>query len=162
MRVYPRSKWDTGTIPSPTYCSWKGRPGRIHHTVTTFKYTTRSRKGRIKQECSHMRYLKGIALSRGFSDISYNYVAFPSGRIYVGRGIKVVGAHTLGHNEDPGLAAVGNYAIKKPTRRMVASIAYHFGSRLPNKHGTMRKMYSHDATYATSCCGYYLKKALKL
>lgn len=82
----------------------------IHHTVTSGQPRTKT------QEKAHMRELQQIAFSRGFSDISYNFVIFESGRVYKGRGWGIVGAHTEGSNSIAhAFCFVGNYETQKPT-----------------------------------------------
>lgn len=46
---------------------------------------------------------------RGWSDIGYNWIVAPDGRIFQGRGNTVVGAHVAGHNSEYlGIAYLGN------------------------------------------------------
>lgn len=52
----------------------------------------------VATEMACMRSLQQIAFARGFFDISYSFVIFPSGRIYEGRGWGKAGAHTEGYN----------------------------------------------------------------
>ena len=105
-----------------------------------------------------MRYLQQIAFSRGFADISYSYVIFRSGRVYEGRGFEVVGAHTLGHNAEIGVAFVGNYEVDDPTNASVAALEKlrkHIGA-------TLGKKVAHCKVYATACCGKKLRAKLGL
>lgn len=90
----------------------------IHHTVTSGKPRTKA------QEKAHMRELQQIAFNRGFSDISYNFVIFPSGRIYKGRGWGVVGAHTEGSNSVAhAFCFVGNFETDRPTAKALEATA---------------------------------------
>ena len=72
-----------------------------------------------------MRELQAIAFSRDFSDISYSFVIFPSGRVYRGRGWGVVGAHTEGSNSvTHAFCFVGNYELDRPTPQALESAAH--------------------------------------
>jgi peptidoglycan recognition protein len=108
----PRSARQKMTLPAlGTY---------IHHTVTA------SKPG-APQERAHMRYLQEIAFGRGFADISYSFVIFPSGRVYRGRGWGVVGAHTEGSNSTThAFSFVGNFESDRPTKdALEAAAALH-------------------------------------
>lgn len=37
-------------------------------------------------------------LQRGFNDIGYHYVVYRDGSVHIGRALRLVGAHCLGHN----------------------------------------------------------------
>lgn len=109
-----------------------------------------------------MRVLKRVALGRGYQDISYNYVVFPSGRVWIGRGEEVLGAHTIGHNSDPGVVLAGNYDIQKVSRRMKRSASLLVSKTLPARFGTRRKMIPHRATFGTACPGKNAVRAFDL
>jgi hypothetical protein len=158
----PRDRWDTGPRQKHIACDWSNKPVRLHHTVTAFKYKSKRRRNRIREEREHMRLLKQIALGRGFADISYNYVAFPSGRIYVGRGEEVLGAHTIGFNANPGIALAGNYEVSKPSRAMVTNTSRFVSGYLHERYATKRRLIPHRNTFATSCPGKYAIRAFKL
>jgi hypothetical protein len=167
----------------------KNRPTRVpgvrqgyyqHHSVTLLgdsyfaaleklgksKLTRKERRATkqfvIEAEKSHMRYLQGVAFGRGFSDISYNHVVFPSGNIYRGRGWEFLGAHNDDENTSTlGLCAVGNYEVMKPTQALIQSCIWYFkkGRRL----GRVKKGFfirGHRDSDATACPGKNLYAAL--
>lgn len=111
MEVISRKAW--GAKPARTARQKMTLPAKgtyIHHTVTS------GGKRTAAQEREHMRELQQIAFSRGFSDISYSFVIFPSGRVYRGRGWGVVGAHTAGSNSTAhAFSFVGNFESDRPT-----------------------------------------------
>lgn len=165
MAYKPRSRRGWNPLPpksTPVHVSWNDDPMRLHHTVTNFKYRAKTRAGRIREEQVHMRLLQQIAFSRGYSDISYNYVSFPSGRVWVGRGEAIKGAHTLDHNDEPGLALAGNYEYQKLTKLQKHRVSYMAGTYLPRKYGTKRRIYPHCKTYATACPGRHARAAFNL
>ncbi len=163
--IIPRTKWDDNAVQhagAHQRVDWNRCPVRLHHTAIIFRYKSRTRKGRIAEEAAHMRLLRLVALGRGYSDISYNYVVFPSGRIWIGRGVEVLGAHTLGHNEDPGVCIAGNTDIQRVGTRRVAAISKLVGTHLPKRHGTRRRLIPHSATFSTGCPGRKAMRAFRL
>lgn len=85
----------------------------IHHSVTPTAHIKT-----VEAEKAHMRYLQQIAFSRGFCDISYSFIIFPSGRVYEGRGWKKVGAHTEGYNSVAhAFCFAGNFETQAPSRK---------------------------------------------
>ena len=119
----------------------------IHHSVSPAPATKEG-------ERAEMRNLQQIAFSRGFSDISYSFVVFPSGRIYEGRGKGVEGAHTLGYNDTAyGLCAAGNYETVRPTNELVKSLSWLRRRYLRLADKPCRP---HRAVYSTACPGRHL------
>jgi N-acetylmuramoyl-L-alanine amidase len=87
----------------------------IHHTLT--------RSGPAEDECRLVRKLQRIAFSRGFEDIGYSHLIFPTGHVYEGRGFGKVGAHTPGFDRSSyGFALVGNYEMEPMTDAQVGAI----------------------------------------
>ena len=89
--------------------------GFVHHTVNANDYTRAEVPGLLRSIYAY--HVK----SRGWSDIGYNFLIDRFGRIWEGRygGIDrpVVGAHTLGYNDDAfAMSAIGNYEIAQPER----------------------------------------------
>ena len=58
--------------------------------------------------------------ANGWSDIGYNFVIDRWGRVWEGRGLFRVGAHTLGHNTGTvGVSFMGNYENIKLNKRQI-------------------------------------------
>lgn len=77
----------------------------------------------VKEEKEAMLILQGIAFGRGFADISYSFVIFPSGRVYEGRGWGVCQAATLGFNDTSySFCTGGNTDVHQETNRQVEAI----------------------------------------
>jgi hypothetical protein len=132
-------------------------------------YVGITRAQRIRDEKRVMRELQQIAFARGYSDISYNYVVMPSGRVYSGRGYEVKGAHTQGgkngtaafYNDHCGIALPGDYTRRKPTifqRRAIRRLV----NNLHERAGTQRRLIPHRAVFATACPGDAAMLAFKL
>jgi N-acetylmuramoyl-L-alanine amidase len=156
--IRPRRSWSTNTHVKLVPVRWRGtrRIERVHHTADSGLPSTAT----VAEEHAYLRRIEDFHIrTRGYAAIGYSYLVFPSGRVYEGRGFGKLGAHTLGHNEDVGVCFVGNFDKQKPTdaalrseRKLRARLRLHgvlIGQRVP-----------HSATFATSCCGKYLKLAL--
>jgi N-acetylmuramoyl-L-alanine amidase len=99
--------------------------------------------------------------TRGYADIAYSYVIMPSGRVYVGRGFGVKGAHTLDHNSDVGICFAGTYTQRIPSDEAVAAfwqLKRHLRRRGVRGLGAV----PHRATFSTACPGAKVVKALGL
>lgn len=127
----------------------------VHHSVTN-EPTGLTGQALIDAERAHMRLLQQIAFDRGFSDISYCYIIFKSGRVYEGRG-KTVGAHTLGHNMELGVCFAGNYEVDTLTTDQKKAL-----TALRAKLGITGAIKAHCSVYATACPGKNVRTALGL
>jgi len=158
LSITPREVWSARTPRGVERVVWTSKtPTRVHHTDTASPKGSGS--SLVSAERAAMQAIQKYHMdSRKYADIAYNFVIMPSGRVYEGRGKAVQGAHTLGHNEDCGIAFVGNYNEMKLTWRQVR--AYN---RLRRKMGIRSgKAYPHKATYNTSCPGANVIKRLGL
>ncbi len=107
--------------------------GFVHHTVNANDYKRSEVPGLLRSIYAY--HVK----SRGWSDIGYNYLVDRFGRIWEGRygGVDrpVVGAHTLGYNDDSfAMSAIGNYQITKPSKATIQAYAALFAWKL-SLHG---------------------------
>ncbi|HYO38267.1 MAG TPA: FG-GAP-like repeat-containing protein [Nocardioidaceae bacterium] len=141
--------------------------GFVHHTVNANDYT-RAQVPSI---------LRGIyayhTQARGWSDVGYNVLVDRFGRIWEGRygGVSrpVVGAHTLGYNDDAfAMSAIGNYDIARPSAATVDAFGRLFAWKL-SLHGVrassarqwvsgryLRAIDAHRDVGQTACPGRYL------
>ncbi|MGC9542633.1 peptidoglycan recognition protein family protein [Streptomyces sp. UG1] len=110
--------------------SWRERRfGYTKKVKAAFVHHTATGKYRCKQAPSLIRGIYRYHVkSMRWRDIGYNFVVDKCGNIYEGRagGVArpVMGAHTLGFNSNSmGIAVLGSYDTKKPTRRAVKAIA---------------------------------------
>ncbi|HEX9269456.1 MAG TPA: N-acetylmuramoyl-L-alanine amidase [Candidatus Limnocylindria bacterium] len=90
----------------------------VHHTVTDDGGTNPANT------------IRGIyyfhAVTRGWGDIGYQYLADKYGNIWIGRagGDNVIGGHAYGWNNGSfGVAAIGNYSVTVPTAALQGAIA---------------------------------------
>lgn len=113
-RMYSRASWGaryragfgsrTQNYPLPEM--W------THHSVTAHLPATAT----VAEEKAQMRILENIGQQRFKGGISYSFVIFPSGRIYMGLGASRIGAHTGGRNSiSVSTVFAGNYSNTRPT-----------------------------------------------
>jgi len=156
--IMTRLQWAARTPRGVTKVHWSSKqPTRVHHTDTGVP--TGSGKALVESEKEIIRSIQKFHMdTRKYNDIAYNFLIVPSGRVYEGRGKEVEGAHTLGHNEDCGIAFVGDYSKQKLTRAQI--VAY---KNLRRKLGVSGgPEHPHSDTYSTSCPGSNVKTQLGL
>lgn len=175
LRIRSRRSWQAKKPHStPVRVTHKRLGYYVHHTVTAMgapyfemlrkvdHVPAKERKGLVKEmvklEAEHMRYLQTLAWGRGFADISYNFVIFPSGHVWRGRGWEFLGAHNDGENEETiGAVAVGNYEGDVPTKAMLDSFV-----KLFRRGRSLRRVADeffirgHRDSDATACPGEHL------
>ncbi|CAL8264769.1 N-acetylmuramoyl-L-alanine amidase [Gadus morhua] len=114
-------------------CMWQAAPYRgtptllapplgflyVHHTSTpaapclSFKHCAEDMR-------AMQRFHQDV---RGWDDIGYSFVAGSDGSLYEGRGWKLQGAHTLGHNAvGYGVAFIGDYSSALPVDGALALV----------------------------------------
>ena len=152
--IYSRSEW-AAAAPRGSYATNTGVSKRVmHHTA----YGALSASASEAEEAARMRVIQAGHFARGFTDIGYHRIVFPSGRIWEGRPSWAIGAHTL--NENTGSIAVsadGNYELVAPTEAMVRAAERAFEG-MP---GAGARLYGHFELGPTACPGAYLKPRLR-
>ncbi len=138
----------------------------MHHTVNANDYTSAEVPAIIRAIYAY--HVQG----RGWSDIGYNFLVDRFGRVWEGRwggiGRPVIGAHTLGYNEEAfAMSAIGNFDIARPGSAMVAAYGRLFAWKL-SLHGvdarsdvrldgdSFHAINGHRDAAATACPGRYL------
>ena len=141
--------------------------GFVHHTVNANAYA--------KDDVPSI--LRGIyayhTQSLGWSDVGYNFLVDRFGQVWEGRyggiGRPVVGAHTLGYNDDSfAMSAIGNFETARPSEAMLTAYARLFAWKL-SLHGvraddhdqwvtsrSFRAVNGHRDAGQTACPGRYL------
>jgi len=145
--------------------------GFVHHTVNANGYSRSEVPGILRSIYAYH------VQSRGWSDIGYNYLIDRFGRVWEGRfgGVDrpVVGAHTLGYNDDSFAAsAIGNFQVVRPRPAMIQAYAALYAWKL-SLHGVnaastrqrvtgtwFRAINGHRDAAATLCPGRYLYNKL--
>ncbi len=130
-QIFSRAQWGADErLRDPRSLHYgKIQTSFVHHTVNANNYS----KDQVPS------ILRGIyayhTQSRGWSDIGYNFLVDRFGRIWEGRygGVDrpVVGAHTLGYNEESfAMSAIGNYEEVQPSDAMLQAYAELFAWKL--------------------------------
>ena len=118
---------------APSLHYYEVHAGFVHHTVNANDYTRAQVPSIIRGIYAyHTR-------SQGWSDIGYNFLVDKFGRVWEGRygGVNrpVVGAHTLGYNDNAFAAsAIGNFETARPSRAMIRAYGRLFAWKL-SLHG---------------------------
>jgi hypothetical protein len=105
------------------------KAGFVHHTVNANDYDREDVPSIIRGIYAyHTR-------TRGWSDVGYNFLVDRFGRIWEGRygGVNrpVVGAHTLGYNEESfAMSAIGNFETAEPTSALLRAYGALFAWKL--------------------------------
>ncbi len=167
--IYSRAQWgaDENMRDKGSLHYFEVHAGFVHHTVNANDYTREEVPGILRSIYAYH------TKSRGWSDVGYNFLVDRFGRIWEGRygGVDrpVVGAHTLGYNDDSfAMSAIGNFDLVQPTQAMIEAYAALFAWKL-SLHGvtaTSTKQYvtkryfqainGHRDAAATACPGKYL------
>lgn len=74
------------------------------------------------QERARMRAIDAFHVSLGWAGFGYSEAAFPSGRVYEGRGVRRQGAHTVGHNDQFAFMLPGHGDRTPMTELQIAAI----------------------------------------
>jgi hypothetical protein len=167
--VYSRAQWgaDERMRDKSSLRYGEVHAGFVHHTVNANDYTAAQVPAIIRGIYAYHTQ------SKGWSDVGYNFLVDRFGRIWEGRygGVDrpVVGAHTLGYNDDAfAMSAIGNFETAQPPAVMLDAYARLFAWKL-SLHGVsasstrqwVTKQYlpainGHRDVGQTACPGKYL------
>jgi hypothetical protein len=168
-KIYSRAQWgaDERMRDKPSLHYYEVHAGFVHHTVNANDYTRAEVPGILRSIYAY--HVK----SRGWSDIGYNFLVDRFGRIWEGRygGVDrpVVGAHTLGYNDNAfAMSAIGNFELRKPSQAMLEAYGALFAWKL-SLHGVnaasmkqwvtsrnFKAINGHRDAASTACPGRYL------
>ena len=172
----PHIRWRKAWGANESWRTSRPRYGRVkagfvHHTVNANGYSRSDVPAIIRGIYAY--HTKSL----GWSDIGYNFLIDRFGRKWVGRygGPKwaVIGAHTYGYNHlSTGMAAIGNFQKRRPSRAMVRAFGRMMGWKL-GLHGVragdrsrwldgtrFRAITGHRNAGQTLCPGRYLQRRL--
>ncbi len=167
--IYSRAQWgaDERMRDKSSLHYGEVHAGFVHHTVNANNYTAAQVPAIIRGIYAYHTQ------SRGWSDVGYNFLVDRFGRIWEGRygGVDrpVVGAHTLGYNDDAfAMSAIGNYETAQPSAATIDAYGRLFAWKL-SLHGvsagsmkqwvTKRYLHAingHRDVGQTACPGKYL------
>jgi hypothetical protein len=121
--IYTRAQWGADeSLRSGTPSFGTVETTFVHHTVNANDYSAAEVPAIMRSIYAYHTQ------SRGWSDIGYNVLVDRFGRLWEGRygGLEpnVIGAHTLGYNEEAfGVSAIGNFEEVRPTTAMLDALA---------------------------------------
>ena len=167
--IYSRAQWgaDERMRDESSLHYGEVHAGFVHHTVNANNYTAAQVPAIIRGIYAYHTQ------SRGWSDVGYNFLVDRFGRIWEGRygGVDrpVVGAHTLGYNDDAfAMSAIGNFETAQPSAAVLDAYGRLFAWKL-SLHGVsagstrqwVTKQYlpainGHRDVGQTACPGKYL------
>lgn len=129
MKFVSREQWGakyaagTGAREIPTAEVW------LHHTVTLapdLAFADLNKDSVDDDEAAAMRTIERIGQQRFGAGFSYNLALMPSGRAYVGCGVRRVGTHTSKRNTRAlGIVLVGDYeknVVPEPMRASLVEV----------------------------------------
>ena len=122
----------------------------VHHTATPAMATRQQ--------------IKAMHLDRGFADIGYHKLIWPSGAIAQGRPDELMGAHAYGLNQGTlGVACVGDYEANKPDPKLIdalvevlATLCKRYGLKADKIIGHRDAVKINPKADTTLCPGRYL------
>ncbi|WP_126688250.1 FG-GAP-like repeat-containing protein [Nocardioides ferulae] len=133
--IFSRAQWGANESlrQKSSLSYYEVHAGFVHHTVNANDYTRAEVPGILRSIYAYHTQ------SRGWSDVGYNFLVDRFGRIWEGRygGVDrpVVGAHTLGYNENSfAMSAIGNFETVQPTAAMLEAYGALFAWKL-SLHG---------------------------
>ncbi len=167
--IYSRAQWgaDESDRDASSLRYFEVHAGFVHHTVNANDYSRAEVPGILRSIYAYH------TKSRGWSDVGYNFLVDRFGRIWEGRygGVDrpVVGAHTLGYNDDAfAMSAIGNFELVQPPQVMIEAYAALFAWKL-SLHGVtatstrqfvgsrnFQAINGHRDAASTACPGKYL------
>ena len=168
-KIYSRAQWgaDERMRDKSSLHYGEVHAGFVHHTVNANNYTAAQVPAIIRGIYAYHTQ------SKGWSDVGYNFLVDRFGRIWEGRygGVDrpVVGAHTLGYNDDAfAMSAIGNFETAQPPAAMLDAYGRLFAWKL-NLHGVnvsstkqwvtkkyLKAINGHRDVGQTACPGKYL------
>ena len=134
LQIIPRARWN----PAPP----RGSIGRVAEPTSIFfdhctEGSAVSPTASMDEEAARMKQIQNVAFSRGFLDISYSFVVFPSGGVWEGRGWDKSGAHTEGFNSTTYAIAACIPCAGEPVTQGILDGIVSVG-RIGRKNGAMR------------------------
>lgn len=125
-RVYPRSSWATQGPVGPIEPDPVKRRIIVHHADILVTPEMKNARGAASLAASeaYVRELYDLHVRReGWYDIGYHYVVDWEGRIFEGRDVNLLGAHSESANKGSiGVVLMGDLQDQHPTRRQLRGL----------------------------------------
>lgn len=154
-RVITTQEWGAAPLRGKFAPRGRLRELTVHHTA----FATSGIGGTsLEAEARHMRAIQRWHFDRGFSTIGYHLVISPSGRVFAGRPLNALGAHTKGYNTGSvGICLMGNFQFERPTRAALEALHDAHTELVPGGASVPLKGHKeHPGHASTACPGRYL------
>lgn len=149
MRIITRAEW--GAAPPRSEIPRRSRTDWIilHHTAGPNDTLS------PEQEAAYCRQMQASHFARGWADIGQHFTVMRSGRIYAGRPVDLVGAHTPRRNADSvGIEHQGTFlGGAQPSEEQIAASAELIGWLMARYGLTADRISYHRRWYPTACPG---------
>jgi peptidoglycan hydrolase-like protein with peptidoglycan-binding domain len=150
MIIHPRSSWTTE--------AWGGTMYRVPASVRTV-FMVHYEGGTPTKDtgAAAMRSIDAGHRARGWNGIGYNFVIFPDGSVWEGRGWTLVGAHCTDYNRIGIGVQIHIGGAQAPTPAALASARELYLQASAQSGHALRRM-GHQDGYATLCPGTILER----
>lgn len=149
-RVITGQEW--GAAPARAKLPPRGplRELIVHHTA----FATSGIGGTsFAAEAQHMRAIQRWHFERQFATIGYHLVVSPSGRVFAGRALDTLGAHTKGFNTGSvGICLMGNFELERPTHAALEALHDARTEIVPGGAAVPLRGHREHAGHASNAC----------
>jgi hypothetical protein len=155
LKVIGRSEWKARAPLEPFKKRKETLLLVVHHTAHSKVLDIDEIKAMRDLQAFHQR--KEEDGGRGFIDIGYHFVIFPSGNIYEGRPVDVVGAHLHDLNsKSVGISMYGNYDLMPVSNKAYDALRELCGDLVSRYHIERKNIIGHRDEAKTKCPGSFL------
>lgn len=118
MQIFSKSQWDSRYNRPPERLGLGIKEIFIHTFAVNYS------KESFEDSTRHLRNVERYHVrTNGWQSIGYSWMIDPSGRIFEGRGVKAIGAHTAGHNRTAyGIALFGHGDEQSATSGQIEAV----------------------------------------
>lgn len=162
LELVSREQWGAREPRNRVYDNWGVAPLVWHHTADAISMS--ATRG---ENIDHMRAMQYFhQYVRGWADIAYNFVIFPNGDVFIGRGWEVRGAGAADGTREWNtgyihVAFAGDYRSKEPTPAAVRA-SNQLVEYLRKRGARIPRQYGHGDLMATSCPGAGVRRVRNL
>jgi len=130
----------------------------VHHTANFVNDSVKAigtNKGSWKAAVAHVHQAQDLHKRvRGWSDVGYHYMIDWKGRIFQGRPVDRLGAHTEGNNRGSiGVVLLGDFSRQRPPLEQVASLKTLLRWLMAVHHVSPKSIQGHHQFKYTLCPG---------
>lgn len=154
FKIRSRRSWTDKPLTAVRHRLGKHSIPIVHHTASSYGI---DKTATVAEEEAVLRTIEAGHQAKGWNNIGYSLVIFPSGRAYTGRGWNRVPAAALGYNTGNWhVSLVGNFEDQMPTEAAIKTLRSSI-RRFRRRTGSKRRALGHYQVNPTSCPGKNLK-----